>query len=603
MSGTFSFRMIVLAAMVVGSLLLVSTKSLTSANLTAADEVNDLKRLISPSGASVQTATGNRASVNNSSSANREELRKSSQEGGKNSNNNSSKSGKNNGKEPLQLEGLASANHNLRMLPQAGSLLPSMMDFGASVGRFKALPRGARRLDEDASLNVAPSSSARLAHDDLLLASSGGQLIGDKFVLPSDDERRRVEELVLAASRPAKRRSSSSSFGGAGDNFASPDLYGKIVDDGQSDSTLDTERTRRRSKLSDELIDANENYNRLAMQSARSRQRSMTQSMGRRMAVGQSSVGLQQAHRRAHNGQAQFERRQAGPGLLSGRRAQGAGGSQRRQSGGRATRGGADGSDSEQDELGDDEDEESAASAKRAHRRRSSESEADEEDDDEVEEGEQRAGAAQRRRASSSDQLGKLHRAQQAANVDETDEEDGASESVLARRVGGSYSGAGRQSEDIIDDNSANYKVDPELIGSTLALEGEKESSESKTQAEAAAAAAAVLASSQAHQQRHSAAATLKYKAQDLHAAAGHHHGHHPHYYQYVEVPKKKTWKYGFKRGNHKHEIEKHEKGHKHKFHTTFKWHAKEKCKKKSKCKSVGKMVWEYKHHKKEHHP
>ena len=89
----------------------------------------------------------------------------------------------------------------------------------------------------------------------------------------------------------------------------------------------------------------------------------------------------------------------------------------------------------------------------------------------------------------------------------------------------------------------------------------------------------------------------------DLHAAAGSQHEHQPHYYQYAEVPEKKAWKFGFRRGNHKHEIERHEKGHKHKFHTTFKWHAKEKCKKKSKCKSVGKMVWEYKHHKKHHHP
>ena len=90
----------------------------------------------------------------------------------------------------------------------------------------------------------------------------------------------------------------------------------------------------------------------------------------------------------------------------------------------------------------------------------------------------------------------------------------------------------------------------------------------------------------------------------DLQTAAGHHHHGHDHhgYYQYVEVPKKKAWKYGFKRGNHKHTIEKHEKGHKNKFHTTFKWHALEKCKKKSKCKSVGKMSWDYKHHDKKHH-
>lgn len=45
----------------------------------------------------------------------------------------------------------------------------------------------------------------------------------------------------------------------------------------------------------------------------------------------------------------------------------------------------------------------------------------------------------------------------------------------------------------------------------------------------------------------------LKHSSTDLQTAAGHHHGHHDHYYQYVEVPKKKAWKFGFKRGNHKH--------------------------------------------------
>lgn len=46
----------------------------------------------------------------------------------------------------------------------------------------------------------------------------------------------------------------------------------------------------------------------------------------------------------------------------------------------------------------------------------------------------------------------------------------------------------------------------------------------------------------------------LVHSSAELQAAAGHHHGHHGHYYQHVEVPKKKAWKFGFKRGNHKHE-------------------------------------------------
>lgn len=41
----------------------------------------------------------------------------------------------------------------------------------------------------------------------------------------------------------------------------------------------------------------------------------------------------------------------------------------------------------------------------------------------------------------------------------------------------------------------------------------------------------------------------------ELQGAAGHHHSHHHgHYYMHAEVPKKKSWKFGFKRGNHKHE-------------------------------------------------
>lgn len=100
-----------------------------------------------------------------------------------------------------------------------------------------------------------------------------------------------------------------------------------------------------------------------------------------------------------------------------------------------------------------------------------------------------------------------------------------------------------------------------------------------------------------------SAASHIRNSNADLEAAAGHQHDHgHGHYYQFVEVPKKKAWKFGFKRGNHKHTIMRKEKGYKNKFHSEFKWHAKEKCKKKSKCESVGKMKWEYKHHDKKHH-
>lgn len=86
----------------------------------------------------------------------------------------------------------------------------------------------------------------------------------------------------------------------------------------------------------------------------------------------------------------------------------------------------------------------------------------------------------------------------------------------------------------------------------------------------------------------------------DLNTAAGHHHGHaHGKYYEYRSVPKKKTWKFGYKRGNHKHTIERHEHGkagkHPH-FKTKVKWQDK-------KSKGKGIHLWDYNHHdKKKHH-
>lgn len=62
------------------------------------------------------------------------------------------------------------------------------------------------------------------------------------------------------------------------------------------------------------------------------------------------------------------------------------------------------------------------------------------------------------------------------------------------------------------------------------------------------------------------------------------------HYYQYAKVPKKKSWEFGYKRGNKKHWIERHEKGHKNKFKTKVKWYDK-------KGKGKGIHVWDYNHH------
>lgn len=85
----------------------------------------------------------------------------------------------------------------------------------------------------------------------------------------------------------------------------------------------------------------------------------------------------------------------------------------------------------------------------------------------------------------------------------------------------------------------------------------------------------------------------------DLNTAAGHHSKHsYGKYYEYREVPKKKTWKFGYKRGNHKHTISRHEHGkagkHPH-FKTKVKWHDK-------KSKGKGIHIWDYNHHDKKHH-
>lgn len=89
--------------------------------------------------------------------------------------------------------------------------------------------------------------------------------------------------------------------------------------------------------------------------------------------------------------------------------------------------------------------------------------------------------------------------------------------------------------------------------------------------------------------------AKVRVEPSDMQAAAGHHHGKsHGKYYMYTEVPKKHSYKMGFKRGNHKHQIERKESVHKEHVHSYFKWHDK---------KGKGSHKFEYKHHdKKKHH-
>lgn len=69
-----------------------------------------------------------------------------------------------------------------------------------------------------------------------------------------------------------------------------------------------------------------------------------------------------------------------------------------------------------------------------------------------------------------------------------------------------------------------------------------------------------------------------------------HHEPDHGKYYMYAKVPKKKSWEFGFKKGNKKHWIERHEKGHKNKFKTKVKWYDK-------KSKGKGFHIWDYNHH------
>lgn len=86
--------------------------------------------------------------------------------------------------------------------------------------------------------------------------------------------------------------------------------------------------------------------------------------------------------------------------------------------------------------------------------------------------------------------------------------------------------------------------------------------------------------------------AKIKLSPADMATAASKHGKSHGKYYMYAEVPKKKTYKMGFKRGNHKHEIERKESLHKSHFHSYFKWHDK---------KGKGSHKWEYKHEGKKH--
>jgi len=81
--------------------------------------------------------------------------------------------------------------------------------------------------------------------------------------------------------------------------------------------------------------------------------------------------------------------------------------------------------------------------------------------------------------------------------------------------------------------------------------------------------------------------------AQDMQPLAGHHYGKshgggHGKYYMYAESPKKGSYKAGFKRGNHKHMIERKEYQHKSHAGGYMKWHSK---------KGKGSHKWEFKHH------
>lgn len=82
--------------------------------------------------------------------------------------------------------------------------------------------------------------------------------------------------------------------------------------------------------------------------------------------------------------------------------------------------------------------------------------------------------------------------------------------------------------------------------------------------------------------------AKIKLSTSDMATAAGHHHGKSAgKYYMYAEVPKKKSYKMGFKRGNGKHVIERKESAHKSHVSSYFKWHDK---------KGKGSHKFEFKH-------
>lgn len=396
---------------------------------------------------------------------------------------------------------------------------------------------------------------------------STGQMEGNRFVMPHSAPPVARELLTAAASRG--RKSQHNQLDGT--------MLAKIVDNGAQHPS---DFTSRLSEANERLASMNHNYNRRALLSAQQQMATRT-NQRRLVAKGGPSVGGRQAVSRQES-----RKSQSRPYVSKAKRRPPVKSEEAEEDNEKASDRRADAFD--RDDDGDDRPEASTGRGERrrdeeepagADRDEADEADADEDDDKDDESAKSKGRPSSGRRQARLRQAASSGRKQRrpssrdaddaggADNEERADEDDESADSTNARRVTvGSGSG------------------DPETP---------KASKRSLEVVEVV------------HEPASEGTSNLKNGAEinvDLQAAAGHHHGHHGHYYQYVEVPKKKAWKFGFKRGNHKHEIARHEKGHKHKFHSSFKWHAKEKCKKKKKCKSVGKMTWEYKHHKK-HHP
>lgn len=198
------------------------------------------------------------------------------------------------------------------------------------------------------------------------------------------------------------------------------------------------------------------------------------------------------------------------------------------------------------DDIFDDDDGDASSAPQSSDTRRSSDGDEDDEADELDDEPQSDAGSAGGRKVRGHKLSGSSSSRQRSSLMDGPDD----------NRISG-------QSSDDEDFDSSNEQANlSNLYGAYAGKNGARRSMAAAADIANSAeayddlAAAAEQTDADENQAASQQQGHVSQSSKDLQVAAGHHHGHHGHYYQYVEVPKKKAWKFGFKRGNHKHESE-----------------------------------------------